>query len=116
VGLVREASSQSQGRGTKLLYVGDEERGMENGEVLSVSLSFMCPDKESAHPIPLGKLRLLWATLPPSRDGDGGAAGPPLLSCTEVDCPHVVVVRPDLAVDLQAPLSARVSTHTPHSQ
>ena len=101
--------------------------GMLLHEVLSLTFHFLCPEKESVHPISLGHVRIYWKTIlsTPSHSsamaalgkggsGSGNSRGRPAhiandwTACTEVLCPAVTVVKPDLAVDLHAPAEAKV--------
>ena len=84
-------------------------------EVRSIAFHFRCPPRPSTHPLPLGHMRVHWtapqepppagAAAAAAAAATGSAAG--WVSCTEVPCPPVAVVAPDLAVHLQASLEAR---------
>jgi hypothetical protein len=80
-------------------------------DVLALSFHFRGPPKPSTHPLPLGHMRIHWTS--PQDPPPAGAAKGALtsstgwVSCTDVPCPSVDVVAPDVAVHLQAPLEAR---------
>jgi hypothetical protein len=82
-------------------------------DVRSIAFHFRCPPKPSTHPLPLGHMRVYWTA--PQEPPPAGAASTTTtttssagwVSCTEVPCPPVAVVAPDLAVHLQAPLEVR---------
>ena len=80
-------------------------------DVLSLSFHFRCPPKPSSHPLPLGHMRIHWtAPQPPPPAAAATTAGAITggwASYTDVPCPSVSVVQPDVAVHLQAPLEVR---------
>lgn len=111
---------------------------MQPNEVLSLCFHFLCPDKETAHPIRLGRIRVHWSledeglgfktseNYEPSERWvlNRRLRGVSLLvqrltrtllcrwlACSEMECPYVTVLRPDLAVDLEVPLQAKVGAY-----
>ncbi len=106
---VGRGASDNREDGGRVLYAlgqdGDgeqDERGMQPQDVLSLTFPFLCPEKESTHALPLGRIRLFWRVVP-------GAAELPVttwVSCTEAECPSVSVASPDVTVHLDAPLEA----------
>jgi hypothetical protein len=78
------ASSSRGGAGGRTLFSAEHATGpivLNHNEVSSFPLCFLCPDKESSHPIPLGRVKVCWTLAAPA----GSPRPPPeWLSVTEV--------------------------------
>ncbi|TFJ87161.1 hypothetical protein NSK_001493 [Nannochloropsis salina CCMP1776] len=99
------------------------EHGMQSQDTLSLTFPFLCPGKECNQALPLGRMRLYWRVMPSSlsktRPPKTFERSPGALikdmsthiswvSCTEVECPSVGVVAPDVTVHMQVPPEATV--------
>lgn len=116
--------------GGRVIHTSSCSHGMLLQEILGLTFHFLCPEKESSHPISLGHVGIYWKMMPnPSaastkrgvkeeeeeeakkmmkKKQSSMIINKDWMACTEIPCPSVTVIKPELAVDMQAPAEAKV--------